>query len=473
VVVAHPAAAEEEEEHPGWMLVRHSFEKTLTYDDRLGDWLSSASTMALRNRVQLMPPVPDRYGLFWNKRAASTKNFEVTFNFRAMPQRKGKAEDGLFALWISPDNFTATYDEQSIVTMRNWTQGLHDAGLTFISNRPTFRGLAVIFLGLDRKGAQRPSVTAVMCDGKSELKMSDYPEKKDAQVGHHQTKYIDWRKPDVEVKIRAMFGGVVVGSIKIGKSKQHQEIFRLPAEEAGSWMENYFGFSGWTGSDSYLELDMSRIQMRNFDLKRVGEEKQAGDSADGMDEEFGDVEKWKEVLEQEKRYIDQKSQKEAVERLTNLLGDYVDRYNKMGEKVKSELIYLEKRMASLDAEVNFLIGSSHAVDPESGALDVSSLQDHIRGIKTILTKDRDSHSDKITEVHSVAKILKEKGGDVLGSEGRAKVESIAAASKSLEKHVESGASQTSWLLMVLIVAVCVLGLLFLNRMRYYEKKHYI
>merc|ERR1719235_3032349 len=103
---------------------------------------------------------------------------------------------------------------------------------------------------------------------------------------------------------------------------------------------------------------MNRVEMRNFDTKRIGEAKE--ESQDFLLDESGDVESWKKVLEDEKRYIDQRSQKEAVERLTKLLGDYVDRYNQMGEKVKSDLVWLEKRMQTLDNEVGVLIGSSKA-----------------------------------------------------------------------------------------------------------------
>lgn len=462
----HPAAAAEEKaanaENPGWVLAHHSFERTLTYDDRLGDWTASASTMALRDRLQILPPVADRYGLFWNKRAASTSNFEISFNFRAMPQKKDDSvEDGVFAFWLSPDNFTAGYNEQAVVTVRNWTKGLEDAGLTFINNRPNFKGLGVLFLG----GAERPFVSAILNDGSSEKKLSDFPPKSDDP----QTKYIDWRQKDVEVKIRVVLGSDMVGTIRVGgASATPVEIFRIAAQDSKSWTDSYLGFSGYSGSKSFLELDMSRVEFRNFDQKTLGEKQ---DSAE--EDELGDVDGWKQVLEAEKKLIDQKSQKEAVERLTKLLGNYVERYNKMGEKVQSELVWLEKRMSMLDAEVSKVVVESKVVNPETGAIDTAALKEHISGIKTIIHTDKAAHNLKFEAVHQVAKTLKEKGGDVLGREGRAKVASVAEQAKTLEQHVSSGSTQTNTLLFILVLAVCVLGLLFLNRMRYYEKKHYI
>lgn len=456
-----------EEENKGWVLRGHSFERTLTYDDRLGDWLASAGTMALRDRLQLLPPVPDRFGVFWSKKAATTKNFEVSFSIRVFPSKQKGPEDGVFAFWISPDNFTATYDEQAIVSTRNWTQGLQDAGLTFISNRPAFRGIGLLFQGLDQKGALRPSVTAMMCDEGKVLSMSDYPAPQDGQVGRHQTKYVDWREKEVDVKIRAQLGGVITGTLQV-KGQPAVEIFRLPAEGASDWSSNYIGFSGWSGSESYLEVDMNRLEMRNFDMKLVGEDQQ--EAEDILD---GDTENWKAVLENEKRFIDQKSQKEAVERLTKLLSDYVEKHNQMGDKVKSELVWLEKRVAALDSEVSLLTGTSKSLNPETGEIDPAVLKDHITGIKTILTRDKEVHDEKFSHVRDVARTLKEKGGGVLGPDGRAKVESVADQAKALENHVAEGTTKTGGLFILLVLAVCVLGLLFLNRMRYYEKKHYI
>lgn len=470
-----PVVAEEAKAagQPGWALTHHSFQKTLSYDDRLGDWLASAGTMALRDRLQLLPPVPDRYGLFWNKKAAKTKQFELTFNYRVRKyQKDGGAEDGVLAFWLSPDNFTAGYNEQAIVTVRNWTLGLQEAGLTFISNRPTFRGLAVIFMGVDRSGSARPSVSAIMCDGKKQMKAIDLPEDKESQAGSHQTKFLEWREEEVEVKIHATLGGVLVGTVQLSKSGPATEFFRLPAEDTSAWEEVFFGFSGWTGSKSFLELDMSRVEMRNLDTQTMGEEAIAVDK----DSTFGDIEdmeKWKEVLAAEKRYIDQRSQKEAVERLTKLLSEYVDQYNKMGEKVKSDIIYLDQRIQSLDSQVGLLAGSSKAINPETGQFEAATLRDHIVGIRSILQKDKEVHEEKIQKVQDSAKTLKAKGGDVLGPEGRAKVESVAEQAKSLEEDVRAGSSQTSYLLLLLVLAVCLLGFLFLNRMRYYEKKHYI
>jgi hypothetical protein len=455
----------------GWVLTHHSFVKTLSYDDKLGDWLASAGTMALRDRLQILPPVPDRYGLFWNRKAAKTQNFELTFNFRAFPEKKAARDDGTFAFWLSPDNFTASYDEQAVVNVRNWTLGLEQAGLSLLSNSPSFRGLGVVFASLDKKGSARPSVCAVIADGKSPLTMQDFPAAiaDSLESKTQQTKYVDWRTKEVEVKISAS-NGIISGTLQASKSGSAVEIFRMNMDwQSMNWQDVFFGFSGYSGSQSFLELDMSRIEMRNLDTQTMGEE--VPEEQDEMLSEMEDPERWKAMLEEEKRYIDQRSQGEAVVRLTKLLTEHVEKYNKMGDRVKSELLWLEKRMDSLNAEVGLLIGESKAIKPETGKVDVSTVVSHIVGIRSILSKG--TQEDKLEAVHASAKSLKEKGGSVLSLDGRVKVAAVAEQAKAVEKHVTQGTSQTSFLVMILILAVCGLGVLFLNRMRYYEKKHYI
>jgi len=50
---------------------------------------------------------------------------------------------------------------------------------------------------------------------------------------------------------------------------------------------------------------------------------------------------------------------------------------------------------------------------------------------------------------------------------------VQEQSKALETFAARGSTQANSLLLIMVVAVAGLGLLFLNRMRYYEKKHYI
>lgn len=422
--------------------------------------------MPLRDRVQLLPPVPDRYALMWNKQAVASKKYEISFTYRAIPHEN---QDGMFAVWLGSENFTASYDEQAIIGVRNWTQGLMNVGLTFFGNRPTFRGVGIIFLGVDRENAPRPSVTGVVCDGVKLFANSDFPAEKEEQTGAFQTKFIDWRKSGVEVKIQIKDASVIA-SLKAPDSTEFVQLFSLPAETLfRDWTEAFVGFSGVSGSTSSLELDMSRFQIRNFDSQRVGEDSEDW-LKDTLEEEAAG---WLKVLEEEKRYIDQRSQKQAVERLTKLLSDHTEKYNNVGEKLKSDLLWMEKRILTLETDISGLTSTLQAYNPQTGNMDADLVKEHIRDISSIISRHTDAHDKKLKSVHDVARDLKAKGADVLGAEGRAKVDSVASQARSMEETASTGTLQTNGLLIVLILAVAVLGLLFLNRMRYYEKKHYI
>jgi len=452
-----------DDQQDSWALATHSFEKTLTYDDRLGDWMTSAATMALRDRVQILPPVPDRHGVFWNKKAIHSHDFQVTFTLRAKrDDRPGAkpAKDGKFAFWITNSNFSATYDEQAIVTQRNWTEGLRQVGHTFISNRPEFKGFAMLFLA--GEADDRPFVQGVLSEGRANAMLTDIKLTGEGQ----QSKFIDWRTDNVQVKVRGRLGSELTASMLVPPSTEFHEVFRMPIMiKKGQWPDVFMGFTGYSGSSSYVEIDMTRLETRNFDMSSVGEQ--------ASEDLVAEAEDWAKVLEGERRYIDQRSQKEAVERLTKLLSDHVDEYTKVGQQVASELALLEKRTGELDSDFGLWINYVQAWDVESRTFDADVLKEHIHGIRTILTKDKDSHDRKLVQVQSAARSLKEKGGDVLGAEGRAKVESVAGQAEALGSYVSRGSTQTGGLLVVLVIAVGILGLLFLNRMRYYEKKHYI
>merc|ERR1711869_178655 len=99
-----------------------------------------------------------------------------------------------------------------------------------------------------------------------------------------QTKFLDWRKPEVTVTVRGILGKELVGTVQVGKSAAKQELFKIPAEATASWKSFYFGFSGWSGTSTYVEVDMSRVEMRNLDKKSIGE--------DQKDALMGDTDNW-------------------------------------------------------------------------------------------------------------------------------------------------------------------------------------
>eukprot|EP00927_Polykrikos_kofoidii_P048552 TRINITY_DN4281_c0_g2_i1.p1 TRINITY_DN4281_c0_g2~~TRINITY_DN4281_c0_g2_i1.p1 ORF type:complete len:478 (+),score=91.80 TRINITY_DN4281_c0_g2_i1:42-1475(+) len=454
-VVVHaaddPSSEEKRAEEQFFKLHMHSFDGTLTSDNGLLNWLTSAGTMALRDRVQLLPPVPDRHALLWNKKAVKTNDFEIQFTFAAMGAPK---TDGVFAMWISPDNFTTTYDEKAIVTKsKNWAEGLESIGHSLLSNSPKFKGIGIFFLSPDAHGKNR--IATVINSGESEENLD-----KIRSLQGDDSKTFDWLNHEMIVTIRVKKDTVTGTIAKQADPKNPTEFLR---KSFSCPQETYFGFSGYSGTKLAVQLDVNRISARNFDKTKSGED-------------LGEVlaaraEQWQKTLAEEKRYIDQVSQMEAVKRLTLLLGEHMQRYVSGGMEIKATIAKLETRLDALGADFSKLVAETDAFDFKTNTFDVEALRGHVKGISSIFDKDK-VHTQKLSDTHSAAKSLKDHGTASIEA-GMQKVKHAKEQAAILESHASQGSSETSVLLMIFVAAVAFLGCLFLKRMRYYEKKHYI
>jgi len=179
---------------------------------------------------------------------------------------------------------------------------------------------------------------------------------------------------------------------------------------------------------------------------------------------------WREVMEGEKRFVDQASQKEAVRKLTDLLKDYSNDYTGVGSQLSNNLVELDSRMSVLANDMN---GYMHLVDAwrtEQGKFDPEGVRIHIAGIKTMLTTHGRDQATILDQVSQVAKDLKAAHGPGAGKD---KIASATNQSKAVEEFAAKGSRQTDLLLVVIVTVVVGFGILFFNRMRYYEKKHVI
>merc|ERR1712124_92871 len=101
----------------------------------------------------------------------------------------------------------------------------------------------------------------------------------------------------------------------------------------------------------------------------------------------------------------------------------------------------------------------------------SVVKSHVSSISQRLKSDKTAHDDKINKVHQASKELKDKGSaSPSGAEG-AKFEAAIVQTDKIKKQLSQSSSNTNYFLIVLLLAVAGLGFLFMNRMRYYEKKH--
>eukprot|EP00747_Dinoflagellata_sp_TGD_P191274 gnl/TRDRNA2_/TRDRNA2_54427_c0_seq1.p1 gnl/TRDRNA2_/TRDRNA2_54427_c0~~gnl/TRDRNA2_/TRDRNA2_54427_c0_seq1.p1 ORF type:complete len:499 (+),score=127.32 gnl/TRDRNA2_/TRDRNA2_54427_c0_seq1:71-1567(+) len=446
----------------GVVMAKHSFEKTLTYDDTLGDWLSSAGTMALRDRLQLVPPVPDRHGCFFSKQAIRTSNFEASFAFRLLSQGRGRSNSH-FTFWISAENFTASFSEQAIISAKNWTKGLEDQGLTFAGNKPKFKGLAMIFLS-----EPRPSVTGFWNDGSAVRQLFvDVPVDEGSKAANAQSKTLDWRAVKntnqlVGGKVR-IDKGHAIGSVQVANGPW-THVFNLPI--SASILEDAFiGFTAFSGAEIFDEVNIQRVEVKNFDQSRFGE-----DESDVLGAKTGE---WLKMLESEKRFIDQKSQAEAVKKLTELLTDHVETYTSQGMKVRRDLLELENRVGSLNAKLEQFVHQSESYSADINNMDRQYFKDHVVGLKKLFSQDKDAHWKRLDEVHEKARQIKDRGGDSMSLETQRKWQQAAAEAQNLQIQVAQGSRNTNYMLLAIILCVAGIGYVFLQRMWYYEKKHFI
>merc|ERR1712046_191551 len=152
----------------------------------------------------------------------------------------------------------------------------------------------------------------------------------------------------------------------------------------------------------------------------------------------------------------------AVDRLTKLLREHVDKFTQQGEKCKEDLVTMEGRLDGLGKDMSNYLTLAQAWRADSGTFDTQVVQEHIVGIRASLGKAKEMHDSKLQEVHKAAKDLKtSSSGTLVGEGGKAKVQSVAEQSKAVEEYAERGSMQTYGLMLMMIIAVAGLACLFL------------
>jgi len=535
-----------------WLLPSHSFERTLSWEDSNSSWMMGSATMAMKDRVLLMPRVADRGALLWSKKAIESSDYELLFTLSGeMPKSSSPVEDDkALAFWLSPDGFASAFDEKAVISSamnsaeKDWKVGMQEAGLTFLSNKPNFRGLAVLFF----KRAERQTIVSAWNNGANSFNtISDILKDSSAKIVE-----TDWLHYGTQVKVRVQKDGSIAVSkrdfepgrspgsvwswapdgekvegdfsltpdhkvtwkdqapagywqlLKGGRMnvtinavsyllrlEGNHAIQELPATErpgvafyGGKGVEDvpwqqmaslppstikfeehnsfYIGFSGYTGTVDPMEVELNTLQTINHDETVVGEV-------------MAEVkEEWKEALEHEARFVDKASQKEALERLAKLLGEHVAQGEKLGEQFKTDLIALEARLDKLGVDLGNFLAATEAWSAEKDQFDPKVVKEHVTHVKTLPTQGKEVHSAKFAQVERAATQLKDsQTKSQLSGDGKQKVENVVAQTKLVKDSAAAGSTQSSMLLLVIVASVAGLGYLFLSRMRYYEKKHFI
>eukprot|EP00435_Cladocopium_sp_Y103_P070185 s7_g34.t1 len=80
---------------------------------------------------------------------------------------------------------------------------------------------------------------------------------------------------------------------------------------------------------------------------------------------------------------------------------------------------------------------------------------------------------QLHKLEAVQKNLNEVKEQASKASGSSMLSKLVDQTRLLEESVLARSSQMTWMLLILLVVIVVIGVLMFNRMRYYEKKHFI
>jgi len=466
------------EEFAGLQLSRHSFTAPIQYNDLLDDWLVSGASIFERERLLVQPSIPERAGFAFNKVPVQTDNFEVIIHFRVNGTKDASKVtlDQSFGFWHVHENIGAWYNETKLIKATTWTEGMKDMGLTLSGFKDTFKGFGVVLSMGDHQKNPKSVVSAIM----SENHKLTYGE----QVPTPNAKPIDFRNTlnAAQLKIRVQ-PYQVEGFLKQSPSLSWNECFKIqiPNTKEPIKAGGFIGMTAWSGTPPAGEMPDSisvvEVSVKNMDENIVGEEMK--DVTSKIQDAYREM-----LTDKNRHFTDQKSQTEHLIRLVNMLSEHVGTVKPEEEKMFQQIEGLEGRLSKLDKDCGTLNKELEILLPDGGAASgktynqmseeiwgrILGMRDDVIGLRRILTKDSASHKQKIEEVHKNIVEVKKKHSEAGGPE---KLSVMAKQSEVIHQTVRSRGSQMSWMFLVLVASVVGIGVLMWNRMRYYEKKHFI
>eukprot|EP00434_Breviolum_minutum_P039094 symbB.v1.2.034701.t1/scaffold4519.1/size87652/4 len=111
---------------------------------------------------------------------------------------------------------------------------------------------------------------------------------------------------------------------------------------------------------------------------------------------------------------------------------------------------------------------------EDGQLHAEAIRTHMGKVKTLLTMGKEVHEVVLEQARTAALKLKDSSKLFSSGEGsKQKVQVVAEKAQTVKDTASAGSSQSQFLFFLIVICVSILGMMFFNRMRYYEKKHFI
>jgi len=161
--------------------------------------------------------------------------------------------------------------------------------------------------------------------------------------------------------------------------------------------------------------------------------------------------------------------------MTKLLSDHVAEEAEVEETIRAELVGLDGRLEHLSVDVGTYLAATEAWSPSDGQLHTKDIKAHLGKVKTLLTMGKEVHEAALQQAREAASRLKDTQSKRLasGDTSKQKVQTVVDQSQTVKEYAAAGSSQSQMFFFLIVVCISVLGFMFLNRMRYYEKKHFI
>jgi hypothetical protein len=286
------------------------------------------------------------------------------------------------------------------------------------------------------------------------------------------SKPVDFRNTlnAAQLRVRVSTEEVTV-NFKQSPSLSWNELFRISrtADKTGAVVPDsgFVGLTAWSGSHADAEspdiVVVDRVETLNLDENSVGEELK--DVAATIQEAYREM-----LTDENRHFVDQKSQTEHLSRLTTMLSDHIGTIAPVERGLFDSLSQLNGRLTSLEEGCRTLAREIEVLVNLAGQAGVGELKSGIKGFREMLAKYSDGHHKKLDLARSSILEVKKKHQQTNNDEA---VGMITIQTKHMEETVAQRGSQMTWMLGCLIGCIVVIGCLMYNKMHYYEKKHFI
>merc|ERR1712046_483394 len=118
-------------------------------------------------------------------------------------------------------------------------------------------------------------------------------------------------------------------------------------------------------------------------------------------------------------------------------------------------------------ELQVLVNPDGEVSP---GMAKDAIKDDIIGIRRLLVKESASHTQKLDDVQRKMTEVKQKHIDASKPE---MFEDVVSKSDDLRLTVAKSGSHMTYMFLIMVLSIIVIGFLMWNRMQYYERKHFL